>query len=1451
MAGDGPKVTPEQLAMMDQLNQKLASGEVTAKAYAEAIKDGGLELAHQVRLLEQQIAKMDELLSKAQQANLDAKSYNTLMSQRVATAGELNNLQSTGNQLGKQGLKDRRDANAEATKLSAEAKKLQKEMEKANVWGQSFVMEIAKGELTLDKLGDKVSQLGSAIGQGAIDAITDSMILNFTAADNLQAGFNKMSGQAGAMNSTVMNAHRGVGSLGVSMEMTGAAANLLYQEFNQFSSMNSDLQTEMIQTTASLENVGIASGDTAQNIALASNGFGMTAKESVNLQNDLAKTAMAIGMPPAKLASEFKKAAPALAVYGKKGIEVFKNMAATSKGLGVEMGTLLGITEQFDTFEGAASAAGSLNAMLGGDLFNSMELLNATEDERIRMILQGVEASGKSWSAMGKFERKNLAATMGIKDMAEANALFAGGLKGYDDAQAKAAENAKTDADLAQAKQAAVSIMDKMKIMTQQLAVALGPLITGMHFLMDVILGVNDMFGGYLLPVLVGGIAVIYGVYKAMQFVIFAKKAMAVASAFAASGSLKERIANVQSTVSKQANAAACGALTTCTEINAAAKLANASANASETAATGAGTVAKNTDTVATNAGTAATQGGMLATMKSTAAKIWNRIQTIASAAWEKVLAAARWAQAAATSASTAALNLNIISMLKSGAAKAFELTKTVALVAWEKAMAIGRYVLAGATWLLAFAFGGQSTAQGAVAATAAPAATGTAAMGTASAAAAGPVLALGIGVGLLAIGIGLVAIAIAAIVWAFVYLIQLFMDAPGKALLAAGAMVVLGVAVAVLTGIFAALAPIAPIAAASMIILGTGMMALAPPMLLLSLAFMGFAMALSMMPGGAAVAMLGLAAAMIPFAIAMAIASPFLLFAGLFMAAAGVPFMLGAFMIAAGIGALALVAPSLGLIASNIVPAALALALAAPLLAIAGWAMLFGAFPFILGAGLMAVGMLMIAGPLQMFANAIATLGPFIPALPALASALLALGFALPIFGLGLFLLGVFASLPFFDTGLEVLTTALYTFADAMSTIPTEKAVALGQIFAGLSTMTDMDGIGSAMSDFAFGVMTLGWALSFMPEAESLQMMADGLKSFAETGAKHVLPVSIALYAAAPYLLGAAMLLAPAAFFLILAGLPLAIGMFWVATAFGYFGEASAKAGLETVKENFFGAALGLFFGAPMLFFASVWLFFAGPLFFIGALWLSAGMILLNEPLLQFVMVMTLLAPLAPLLPQLAHGLFLLGLALPVLGYGLFKLGFWASMPFFETGLSTLTRALYVFADAMSTIPTEKAVALGQIFTGLAAMADMDSMADAIYDTADAIWFLAWTMSQVPEESIWKMQAIFENGLAPMNELAKNMSPEVAVNAGKLVGEAERYMEVQAQMKSPQDDAFAQVMIENSKAQAARADADKAAAESGAGAGGGQDVVLVLNERELGRAVEVILNKRINLGVS
>ena len=1143
------KITPEQLAAADQLNQKLRDGEVNAQQYAEALREAGLELANQINLIDQKIAKLSQLNATQDEGTAIGERLTELESQR-------NDLVTGGESARKKAIQDH-----------LAQKKAQEELNVAINSGftsmGNFIQSIADGEDIMGSLAEKAGALGKELLGDFMIAWSASALAGFASADKLTTEFNKLTGTTGAMNGVILNAAGGMSSVGVSTEMAAGAASELYQQFNQFSSANAELQTDMIQTAASLENLGVASATTAQNIDLATNAFGMGVGEATQLQDEMAKTAMAIGMPPAQLAQEFGKAAPQLSAYGKEGITVFKNMAAASKGLGIEMGTLLGLTEQFDTFEGAASAAGSLNAMLGGDLLNSMDMLNATEDERIRMILEGVDASGKSWSAMGKFERKALANAAGITDMAEANKLFGGGLGAFDDAQAKMAENAKTEEELAAAKAASVSVTEKLSLMFDKMTAAMAPVVSVAHGMMNVLLAVNDATGGWLVPTIGALVAI---------FIVGSK---------------------------------------------------------------------------------------VLGT--------YNAIMT---------------------------------------------------------AMAIRNGVVAGSTAGLAAAQGGQALAQGSVAASSVPAAGGTKLIGIASMAAAPGVAALALGLGMLALGIGLIAGSIAGIVWAFVTLIGMFMEAPMAAVQAAGAFIVMGVAVAGLAMIFAALLPIAPMAMAAMIMLGVGMMFLSVPMLLLAGSFAIFAMALSMLPGGAAVALASLGLAMIPFAFSLLAAAP-----AMFLAA-----------------------------------------------------LLFGPSALVIGTALMFLGI------------GVSLLSKYSSSLPTMGE-----------------------NLREFAIGLRGASWRMF----------------LAAIFFAPSALI----LGVAL-------MALGLGLSMIVKhRRSMKTLGKNLPEFAA-----------GLLLAAPGLMAAGLMLGAAALPFLMGAIGITLGMM-VMSMIPAEQVLIVSEQLALAMPFLMQIAVGLLAASPILFVASIWFFFASmllafaaPMFLFAAIFIAFGMSILNEPLRQFTITMLMMAPIVPQLFAIAAALVVLGFALPIFGFGLFLLGLFASLPFVGTGLDVMSSALYIFADAVSGIPTEKAIALGQIFGGLAAMTDLEGIGDALYDLSMGLMWLSIALNRMPEEAMVKMGVVFEKGMAPMGEFAKNMTPEVAMSAGNLVDEAERYVEVQANMKSTKDDAFAQMVTASAKASQARADADKASAESGAG---GQDVVLVLNERELGRAVEAILNKRVNLSVS
>ena len=66
------------------------------------------------------------------------------------------------------------------------------------------------------------------------------------------------------------------------------------------------------------------------------------------------------------------------------------------------MYSLMSVTKQFDTFEGAAQSAGKLNAILGGGVVNSMDLLNATEEERVRESRKNLIKSFESVNSLPK-----------------------------------------------------------------------------------------------------------------------------------------------------------------------------------------------------------------------------------------------------------------------------------------------------------------------------------------------------------------------------------------------------------------------------------------------------------------------------------------------------------------------------------------------------------------------------------------------------------------------------------------------------------------------------------------------------------------------------------------------------------------------------------------------------------------------------------------------------------------------------------------------------------------------------------------------------------------------------------------------------------------------------------------------------------------------------------------
>jgi hypothetical protein len=370
--------------------------------------------------------------------------------------------------------------------------------------------------------------------------------------DGALANLNKMTGATGALNDATFEAFDATKQFGVSMDDAAGVAGALHQNMSGFAGLGNETKASMIGAAAQLKAVGISGEAASKGLSDMMTSLGMSSDQAIGTQKDMAAAALAIGMAPSEMADGFNNAMPVLAAYGKQAPAIFKKVAAAARGLNVSMETLMSMTAEMDTFEGSARAAGKLNAVLGGPLLNSMDLLNATEDERIRMVLQSVEATGKSWQSMGKFERKAVAAAAGITDMNEANKMFSKGVAGFDEYQDKLALGADEQERLEKAQAAGVSMTEKLTALMNDFAMAVMPIVDGLRWMIDGVMTLNQMMGGALVPILIGVVAALWLMHHWTKIVMIqeavwmaAKKIHAAVMAFSTGAKVAEAIANV------------------------------------------------------------------------------------------------------------------------------------------------------------------------------------------------------------------------------------------------------------------------------------------------------------------------------------------------------------------------------------------------------------------------------------------------------------------------------------------------------------------------------------------------------------------------------------------------------------------------------------------------------------------------------------------------------------------------------------------------------------------------------------------------------------------------------------------------------------------------------------------------------------------------------------------
>lgn len=132
------------------------------------------------------------------------------------------------------------------------------------------------------------------------------------------------------------------------------------------------------------------------------------ANYSVQLADEFGQSAAQVSQDVGDMMSDFEH-------FGGMAPQVLSQISVYARRLGVEMKGLLGIVDQFDNFEGAATSAAQLTQAFGLQL-DALQLLKAQDPaERTELIRKSFFAAGRSVENMTRQERALLAAQTGLE----------------------------------------------------------------------------------------------------------------------------------------------------------------------------------------------------------------------------------------------------------------------------------------------------------------------------------------------------------------------------------------------------------------------------------------------------------------------------------------------------------------------------------------------------------------------------------------------------------------------------------------------------------------------------------------------------------------------------------------------------------------------------------------------------------------------------------------------------------------------------------------------------------------------------------------------------------------------------------------------------------------------------------------------------------------------------
>tara|TARA_S200000501_G_scaffold350553_1_gene367658 strand:+ start:3962 stop:5575 length:1614 start_codon:yes stop_codon:yes gene_type:complete len=269
-----------------------------------------------------------------------------------------------------------------------------------------------------DKTKEKSAAAGLKLGGGAFDILEEAATIYTGKKDIIKNSgllLDALSGPEGLFGKLTQFGEDGVGVFGSIDKGVLASAELgsnMQGLFKVFEESGGTLS----RTASVFKELGVDIGTLGDVLDGAILGFGMSGKAADELARSVAGIGEATGVGMQRAMENFSAAQKSMAYDSKTLMENFKGLQLTAGQTGVSFGSLTSaFGETMDEFSGSARKAGSLNAILGRSVFNSIDLLGKTESERVSTIVKGIKES-VDVKALGKnkFQLKAVADGLGL-----------------------------------------------------------------------------------------------------------------------------------------------------------------------------------------------------------------------------------------------------------------------------------------------------------------------------------------------------------------------------------------------------------------------------------------------------------------------------------------------------------------------------------------------------------------------------------------------------------------------------------------------------------------------------------------------------------------------------------------------------------------------------------------------------------------------------------------------------------------------------------------------------------------------------------------------------------------------------------------------------------------------------------------------------------------------------